>query len=80
MDKLTQRTCSKCNCYFLSKIARINHEKVHRKIQTLAKQSSPIVEFDDEPSLSLERSDIDSEIEEFVMNNHEISIEYDCGV
>ena len=49
-------------------------------MQTSAKQSSSIVEFDDEQSLSFELSDIDSEIEEFAMNNHEISIEYDYGV
>ncbi|CAF4723471.1 unnamed protein product, partial [Rotaria sp. Silwood2] len=80
MDKLTQRICSKCNCYFPSKIARINHQKIHHKKQTLTKQSSPIVDFDNEPSSSLELSDIDSEIEEFAMNNHEVSIEYDYGV
>ena len=80
MDKLTQRTCPKCNCYFSSKIARINHQKIHRKMQTLTKQSSPIVEFDDEQSLSLELSDIDFEIEEFAMNNHGISIEFDYDV
>ena len=45
-------------------------------MQTLPKQSSPIVEFDDEQSLSLELSDI----EEFAMDNHEISIKYDYGV
>ena len=44
------------------------------------KQSPSIVEFDDKPCLSLELSGIDSEIEEFAMNNHEISIEYDYGV
>ena len=49
-------------------------------MQTLTKQSSPIVEFDDEQSLSLELSSNDSEIEEFAMNNHEIFIEYDYGV
>ena len=48
-------------------------------MQTLTKQSSPIVEFDDKQSLSLELSGNDSEIEEFAMNNHEISIEYDYG-
>ena len=80
MDKLTQRICSKCNCSFSSKIARINHQKIHRKMQTLTKQSSPIVEFDDEQSLSLELSGIDPEIEEFATNNHEISIEYDYDV
>ena len=49
-------------------------------MRTLKKQSSPIVEFDDEQSLSLELSVNDSEIEEFAMNNHEIFIEYDHGV
>ena len=49
-------------------------------MQTLKKQSSPIVEFDDEQSLSLELSGNDSEIEEFAMNNHEISTKYDYGV
>ena len=49
-------------------------------MQTLTKQSSPIVEFDDEESLSLELSGNDSEIEEFAMNNHQISIEYDYRV
>ena len=49
-------------------------------MKTLTKQSLPIVEFDDEQSLSLELSGIDSEIEEFAMNNHEIPIEYDYGV
>ena len=80
MDKLTQRICSKCNCSFSSKIARINHQKIHRKMQSLTQQSSVIVEFDDEQSLSLELSGNDSEIEEFAINNHENSIEYDYGV
>ena len=49
-------------------------------MQSLTQQSSPIVELDNEQSLSLELSGIDSEIEEFAINNHEISIEYDYDV
>ncbi|CAM4849169.1 unnamed protein product [Rotaria magnacalcarata] len=80
IDKLTQRTCLKCNCYFPSKAANISHQKIHRKTYTLKKQSSSLTEIDDEPLAALAISDIESEIEELTMNDHEMSIEYDYGV
>ncbi|CAM4979531.1 unnamed protein product [Rotaria socialis] len=80
IDKLTQRTCLKCNCYFPSKAANISHQKIHRKTYTLKKQSSSLTEIDNELLAALEISDIESEIEELTMNDHEMSIEYDYGV
>ena len=52
---------------------RINHQK---NSSSNANFKEAIVVFDDEQSLSLELSDI----EEFAMDNHEISIEYDYDV
>ncbi|CAF5173677.1 unnamed protein product, partial [Rotaria magnacalcarata] len=39
-----------------------------------------LTEIDNELLAALEISDIESEIEELTMNDHEMSIEYDYGV
>ncbi|CAF0989187.1 unnamed protein product [Didymodactylos carnosus] len=80
MDKLDQRTCSKCECYFPSKGATTAHGKIHSKKRILRPESSPKTDSDNELITSPEVSEVESETENLGTNQHDNSVEYEYVV